>query len=224
MTREELILLAATRLGDESTDFLEDLDPLFDDVLRDLAASDALLLLRKTAQFTPVADQRTYDTRTITGLSSPDYPKRILSLVVANWSPWAVIDQADNNEQFERLRYSTDPTLSSRWRIWRLYPNETTLEVWPPADAAAVDDAGANGAEILYEAPPTSLGDTDEIEEVRQEDLETLKWGIIARAAHFRDETLALADLALQHYERGKARIWARTHNGRPGRIEPRPF
>lgn len=219
MTKTQLVDRVARRLGDTSTAFQTILLELFDDVIRELSAAEVLEPLQALATFTVVEDQRTYQTATIAGLSSPNSPLRVLRLTVPTWGWSAPVEQAESNREFENYRFGSSDDHRGQWRMWRLYPNDETLEVWPPAGP----DQDGDEAEMLYLVPPASLGNSAEITYLRPDDLPTLAWGLIMYAAPFLDEALAEVQAATEHFEQGKARMWARRHNSGPQRIAVDP-
>lgn len=222
-TRAQIVTAAATRLGDTSAAFLAVLDPFFDDVLLDLAQAEAISDLREEASFTIVANQESYSTQAICGLAANVYPLRVLKVTVPSWGTAGAAPyfrQAENAAEYDRLRQGM-PDLRGTAALWRLYPNRRQLQLWPPASS---EQSGAGLGRVLFTRAPAVLAGNGELVDVGAEDHETVKWGIIARGATFRDETMAEADHALTMYERGKQAMWARLQTTSPGRIAPRDF
>lgn len=223
MIRSDIVLQAATRLGDTSTDFLGVVDSMFDFVLRDLAQAEAIDRLVNANDFDLLAGQEVYSTNTICQLVPGAYPVRILRIWIPQFgstgvAPW--FRQAENDLEYEQLRADTGDS-EGQPQLWRVSPNGNDVEMWPPVSAAG---AGANLGMVRYQAPPSVYASGDDVEELPDEDLETVIWGLIARAATFRDETMADVDSALQLYERGKSRMWGRLHNSEPKRVAARDF
>lgn len=217
MTRDEIIAEAARRLGDQSTAFLAEVSAAFDFVLQDLAAQECISALRRvsTADVTGL-DQRNYPTRDLTGLTTPDYPVRIFSLTV--WG-WGIASQLElvNDGLYEMQRQLDGETRRGRPRIWRVYPNESNVQVHPPADA---DNSGET-IECLYLAPPTVITGGTQIDEVRREHLETVVHGLRARLAEVLEETAADAATYWQLYVAGRDRMWGARFNAGVGQINP---
>lgn len=191
MTRTQLVTLVANRLGDASSAFTTILDTYFDRVLEEMAAMEAIKSLHKvnTTQFT--ASTSTYSTRTLTGLSSPDFPVDIKRLVVPAWGPISGILTRLNEDQFLEKRLShinSDGTYQEgQPQYWCLSPNEQQLYVTPRPSS---DYVTSNQLEVYYISPPTAIGSGTDITEVRREHLMTIIYGMIAHGASFQDETL----------------------------------
>lgn len=223
MTRAQIVAAAASHLGDSSAEFLTILDGYFDEVLRDLARDEAIELLRREHVFDLVADQENYSTRTMTVLSAPYYPLRVLNIWVPTWGAEGILQKANTDDEFMYFRQTTDPqTLKAgRIRMWQVYPNHQQIRVWPTTDAA---NSGVGLGSIKYIGPPSIIASNDVMDEIRYEDLDTITYGLIFKGAPFRDETLSDVDKAAAIYQQGKAAMWARTHNGYAGRTDPQDF
>jgi hypothetical protein len=213
MTKNELVQRVARRLlmkGD--TDFETTvLEPIVDDVIRELAQRDAIGALRKSTTFNLVQSQQNYDTRTITGLSAPDYPAEIRRLIVYawGWTEGRLVRRSD--PEFERAMLEDGSTYEARPRIWRTYPNEQQLQVYPLPDA----DNDAAVVTIEYIAPPTVLGTATEISEIRDEDLPTIMAGVYRYGVAFQDETITDQRRADLLFEQGIQRMKARRERAR---------
>lgn len=218
MTRDELIDFAGLRLGDNSTAFKAILDPFFDDIMRDLATNELLDALKQTNTFDTVLDQEDYSTQTMTGLSED--PIKIFKIRVPTWGVSGNIRQAESEQQYV-LRRQAMTDSRGRFLIWRIYPNMGQIQFWPPVDA---DNAGVGIGEIHFLAKPTAIAGGTTITEVPTEDLDTLTWGVVARGAPFRDDSLITVDHALSQYEAGKKRIQGRIYSSTPTRVYPRDF
>jgi hypothetical protein len=218
MTRDQLINLAGVELGDNSTDFKAVLDPFYDDIMQELAAEQLLDQLKATNPFTTVLDQENYSTLTLTGLSVP--PVRVLDIRVPTWGSSGIIKQAESHDEYELHRQAM-ADLRGRFRLWRIFPNLSQLQFWPPVDT---ENVGVSIGEILFLKPPTAIAGGATIEEIDTEDLPTLKWGVVRKGAPFRDETLVDLEKATAHFEAGKRRMRARIYNQRPTRVYPRDF
>jgi hypothetical protein len=221
MKRQDIVALAAKRLGDESAGYVATLDSFFDSVLRDFAEIEAIELLRKESPFDLVQDQENYSTRTMTGIVAPFYPLRILNVWVPTWGREGIVARATSDNEYMSFRQRITPLARGRFRIWQVYPNITTVRLWPPVDA---DNAGTGLGSIKYIAQPTTLGPTDDIVEIRYEDLEVIVNGLVFYGAPFRDETMLNVDRAGQLYQQGRQYMWGRTFNGEPGKAEPNDF
>lgn len=217
MTKLEIITEAGRRLGDTSTEYLSILSNIFNFVLIDLSAGELIDALHKQATFAITEDARTYNTRTITALSAPFYPLRILALDVPSWGYLSHVKQAENVLEFERFKGVYGEDYRDRFRMWRTYPNRETLEVWPPASA----EAATATATVTYITPVETLDDGDDIEQLFHEDLETVVWGLVARGCPFKEDTGFDLASAYTLYEKGKSAMWARKFNSAPGRIAP---
>lgn len=214
MTRAQIVAEAARRLGDQTTEFLSEVDAAFDYVLNDLAAHEAIGDLQRIHSTALVADQRDYSTRTLTGLTAPDWPDRILSLRVWAFGVDSLLQQV-SDAAFEAQRALDGEDATGRPRLWRCYPNSRTVQLHPPAD----DESDGELLEVLYLAPPTAVASNADLDEIRREDLETIVFGLQARLAPFLDESVADPNLAWQLYAAGRDRMWARRHNRGVGTI-----
>jgi hypothetical protein len=221
VTKDAIIQQVGRRLTSISSTLNTIVGEVFDFVLADLAQRGAISALAKEATFAlGAAGVYQYNTRTITGLASPHYPYRVQSLLVPAWGyPDGLLVQADK-PAFDAARLG-----SSTWgrpRIWRIYPDDTQLETWPPVDQANA----AASARVFYLAPPTIISGTTEITEVRFEDLNTLVNGCLYWAARYLPADQAegiIQDQAQAQalYESGAARMQARAEQRR---MSPRKF
>jgi len=217
MTRDEIVTEAARRLGDTSTSFLAEIDKAFDFVLQDLAANECISALRKVnATQLVVLDQLDYDTLLLTGSTTPDYPIELISLRVWAWSPFSLLIKT-NDRLFEANRSLDGEAIRGRPRMWRTYPNEATVQLWPRADG---DNAGET-LEALYVAPPTAISGATQLTEIRREHIEVIVNGLQSRNALFLDETITDPSIAWQLYLAGRDRMFARRHNSGIGTVLP---
>ncbi len=218
MTRDGLINECGLRLGDNSAAFQAVLGPFFDDIMREMAVEALLPALIVTNTFSTVEDQENYSTLTMTGLTVP--PVKIMRIRVPTWGTGGIIEPAENDEHYELYRQAFSD-LRGRFLLWRIYPNISQVQFWPPVDSSNV---GTNIGEIQFAKSPTVITGPTTITECPNDDLGTLKWGIIMLGAPFRDDTLIDVDKAREHYLAGKqamrARLWTQT----PVRAEPRDF
>lgn len=217
-TRLALVTEAARRLGDQSAPFITEVDAAFPFVIDDMAAREAISELRLTANFTIVAGQENYNTATITAQTAPDYPLYIEKLYVPSWGMDS-IPEAENDYDYDRYkqgRFNTvAPQIAGTWQIWRLYPNEAQIQVWPPADS---DHAGVNLAYVTYVATP-AIPAPGELAQVRRIFQEAVIYGLMARSAEFKDETIDEFDRYWQLYLDAVSRMWGQRFNHRGGRI-----
>lgn len=219
MTKAEILQEAARRLGDTSSDFVAQiLTPALDFVLLDLAQHEAMSSLRRTRVFT-VTDARDYDTREITKLM-PHYPLMIERIYVWAWG--AVVGRISKVDQqtLDNTRLQDGEDATGPWRMWSSTTNPYLLRVHPPA---GVDEAGVE-AEVTYVAPPAALAANDDILEIGQEHLETLVFGIHARACAFKGETSQDANNQWQLYLDGRRRMWGQRWNPRIRQVRPFDF
>lgn len=223
MTRLEIVTAAGRRLGDTSSAFLTILDGFFDDVLRDLAQAECISEWMQENDFDLVEAQEDYSTLVITQLAGNVSPVKILRI----WIPGAggagappLFRQADSDYEYEALRAGSSDAQGTP-RLWRIWPNWTTVQLWPPVDAG---NAGVNLGKVQFLSHPTAIASGAELTEVPTEDFETVVLGIVARGAPFRDETMGDVDQALQLYERGKSLMWGRLHNSHPKRVVAQDF
>lgn len=213
MTRDALIALVGARLGDTSSAFDTVLEDYFDRVLEELAANECIRSLRKTntTQFT--ASTATYSSRTICGMSSPDYPVDIIRLLVPAWGPTAGRLIRLEEEQFllKRLAFtdSTGAAVTGQPMYWCLYPNDQQLYVTPTPSSSYVV---TNQLEVHYIAPPTVIAGGTDITEIRREHIPVLIAGMVAHGANFQDETLPDLKTARQQFEVGMARMKGLNH------------
>lgn len=217
MTRDQIVAEAARRLGDESVPFKAQVSAAFDFVILDLAAHEVLdRLTNVIVNQQTVLDQRAYSASSLTAQVSPDFPYEVLSLRVWAWGTGALLRRVTDVE-YESRRALDGEDFRGRPNIWRAYPNMRTIELHPPADG---ENAGED-IEVLYTFPPTAIGGSTQITNVRPEDVETIVYGLKARLAQFLDETVADPATDWQLYIQGRARMWGRRHNNRVGTVEP---
>lgn len=208
MTRSELITQVAERLGDTSTSFKDDvLSDFFDRVLEEMATNDCIRSLRKTTTATLTAGDSTYDTRTLTGMSAPDYPVDIIRLLIPALGTSGMLTRLEEDDFLHhRLSYidSDGNLISGQPQVWCLYPNEQQLYISP---APSSDYVTSNSLEVHYIAPPTVIASGTEISEIRREHLTTVIYGMIAHGANFQDETLPDLRSARQMFEAAMYRM-----------------
>lgn len=223
MKRQDVVAAAALRLGDQSTAYQTVVDGFFDQVLRDLAMIEAIELLRVETAFDLVVDQENYATRTMTGMVAPFYPLRILNVWVPTWLQEGILHQASSDGDYLhfRQRYHFTPGNGTRCRTWQVYPNITTVRMWPPVDAS---NAGTGLGSVKYIKQAAAVASGDDIVEIREEDLGTIVNGLVFYGAPFRDETMLEVDRAGQLYQLGIRQMWGRTFNGQGGRADPKDF
>lgn len=202
MTKTALLTEIGQRLGDTTSGFLTILGNIFDQVLRELAARGAIRSVRQTATFTFTENTQNYSTRTLSGLSSPNYPLDIVQIVVPAWQSQGYLRRV-NDEQFERWRLAyideSGSPIAGQPQVWRLYPNETQLQVQPVPDG----DSTSDSVELEFIAPPTALSGSDAITQVRQEHIPYLVAGCVKYGAPFQDETRMDMRTALLEFEQG---------------------
>jgi hypothetical protein len=206
-TKRDILLAAGRQLGDTSEAFVNDiLAPAFDFVLSDLTADECIAAVRRLTRFTIEADRYEYDTRGITKLT-PHYPAAVLSLFVPDWGiPFGRVEQGLDDDRWDRVRMQYGTLWREKWRLWRLYPNNRTLQVYPPADALS---AGVD-CEITFIAPWHSIGLDDDVLDIAQEDIECVALGLQAKGATF-SETLQQDRQTTQLlYQRAKRVMWGK--------------
>lgn len=216
MTKDDVIAETARRLGDSSSSFLTILGTVFDRVLDELAGADCLRALSKVATFTFTLNTRDYSTRTITGLSAPQFPRDIKRILVPRWGPDEGRIHRVSEEQYHEFRLrstkSDGTNQASRPRVWTLQPNEQQISFDPAPDA---DSVITNAGEVYYLAHATSLSGATEISEVRQSHIPALIGGMLKHGLVFQDETLVDRPLAVQEWELFKQRMRADAHRER---------
>jgi hypothetical protein len=179
------------RLGDTSAGFLGILSHAFDFVLLELAQLECIGALRRTSQFvfntgTVSNGLRAFSTRTITALPAPLYPSSLHRLLVPGWGVQGLLSRK-NDADFEQLWIGSGTTYTGRPQIWRTYPSEQQLQVWPQGD----DDSASATCLVEYTAPPDTLVDTDPIEEIGLVDIPTILAGLYRHGIKFQDETIS---------------------------------
>lgn len=222
MTKTALLTEIGQRLGDTSTTFLTILGSIFDEVLREIAARGGLKQVRQVnsaAIF--AADTPSYSTRTITGIASPDWPLDIISLRVPEWQQQGMLVRF-NDREFELWRHaytdSSGTNLTDYPRGWRLYPNETQLQVVPVPHSTAATAT----VEVLYIQPPTALSGGDSIQELRQEHIPWLLAGCVKYGAVFQDETRADVAQYTAEFEFGLRNMIAEAQRERGRTVQAR--
>jgi hypothetical protein len=191
VTKNDVLNECGRRLGDTSPGFLAILSSTFTFVVLELAQLGCISALRKTASFlfsVGTANQGilTFNTGTIAGLAAPLYPSAIHRLFVPAWGIPANQLQRKADDEFEALWLEYSTTYSGRPSIWRVYPNEQQLQVWPAADT------GSASASCLmeYTGPPADLADSADIVEIQTVDIPTLLAGLYRHGVKFQDETI----------------------------------
>lgn len=225
MTKQDVLDQVGREVQDTSAGFLTILSAAFDWVLIELAQRGAVGAANAKATFNFTDGVATYGTRTITGLSSPHYPAEIKRLVVPAWGVEGRLFRLPDDEFEDRSLYG-GPTTEGRPTFWRLYPNETTLEVWPIPDG---DHSGASyPCTIEFKKPLTALANNDNIVEIRYEDLPTLKAGLYLAGVKFRDETYQDRAEALAKFEQGvslmRLNLFNAKYKGVDMRVRPGQF
>lgn len=218
-TRTALVTEAGRRLGDQSTQFLLDVDASFPFVLDDMAAREAISELRKVANFNIVAGQENYDTAVITGQTAPDYPLFLEKLYIPSWGMSGYPEYLGDHEydRYKAGSFNTvPPQIASAWQVWRLYPNESQIQVWPPADA---DHSGVALAQVTYVATPTVNTAGQETAQIRRIFQEAVVFGLMARSAEHKEETQGDEQKYWQLYLDAVGRMWGHRFNHRGGRI-----
>lgn len=218
MTRADIVLEAARRLGDTSATYLAEVDATFNFILSDLAAEEAIgdvVTANETQLVMP--DQRAYSARDLTGLAPPVWPDRILALRVWAYGHESALERVPD-AIFEEARMRDGEAARGRPRIWRCWPNGRQVQVHPPADA----ESSGVAFECLFLRPPAAITSVDEIEDIRIEDIETVVFGLQARLAPVNEETAADQSAAWQAYIAGRARMYARLHNTGIGHVVAR--
>ena len=217
MTKNEILAEAGRRLGDTSTEFLTTrLSPAFDMVLRDLAAYEAIAALRCVSVFAVEQDVRVYDMLSVT--KQLTYPMRVVSVTVYGWGTSGEIQEARDDE-LKKLRLLQGEDTRGYWQLWQAEPNTRRLLVQPPAGE---DEAGAD-CEIVFDASPNILSDEQGIEDILDEDLETIVYGLQMRLAPFGEDTAGDVAMAAQLYFGGRNRMWGRRFNDKVGQVQAVP-
>lgn len=234
MTKQDLLTQIGQRLGDTSAGFNTILSPILDEVIRDLAANDAIGSLRKTHTFNWVANQRDYDTRGITGLNGStvgapagtDYPIDIIRFVVPAWGNQEGFIERVSELEFEGYRLANTDSSGNpilfRPQMWRVYPNQTNVQFDPVPDAYSTGFT----VECFFLAPPTTLGVNDNIVEIRLEHMPVIIAGCIKYGLVFQDETIIDRTTAERDFLMGMVRMKTQNNRekGRGSRTRYRDF
>jgi hypothetical protein len=221
MTKQDVLDQVGREVQDTSPGFLAILASGFDWVVLELAQRGAIEQLIRTATFQFAPTVASYSTRTCTGLAAPYYPSEIRRLTVAGWGAEGRLRKL-TEDQFDRYVLGWG-SQTGRPFAWRLYPNSSTIEVYPIPDA---DNSGANGlVTVEFRSPPVMLTPTENISEILVEDVPTLKAGLYMQGVKFRDETYQDRQEALARFEQGiaamKLRQWNMRYRGRDLRGNP---
>jgi hypothetical protein len=130
--------------------------------------------------------------------------------------------QRKADADFEQLWIGSGVEYLGRPQIWRTYPNERQLQVWPNPD----DDSLGATCLCEYTTPPAALADTDPIEEVQLVDIPTVLAGLYRHGLKFQDETISSMPAAEAMWSQGvgamKSRRVAAEFHGRPLQIRYR--
>lgn len=212
MTKTEIIAHAARELGDTSDSFKTDIvKPALELVLLDLAQADCLDL-RRTSTFLTVEGQRNYAVREITGGTV----HQAVVLEVRAY-PWGKVIEKKNPSDLADLRMTQGEAAKGRFLAWAQWPDRSNIEFTPPCDA---DNAGVE-IQVVYESEPQDIPDADDLHFLMKRELPTVIAGIKARCAMFGEDSAAQMALFEGVYQQGKATMFGRLHNDRPGRITP---
>lgn len=211
MLKSDVLQECGSRLGDTSAGFLGILSKTFDFVVMELAQLDCIQALRKTGTFvfssgTASSGIANFSTRTIAGLASPLYPSAIHRLFVPAWASPLGLLQRQADDLFESYWLANGITYTGRPRIWRVYPNEQQLQVWPVADT----DNTAATCLFEYSAPPTTLADGADVVEIQFVDIPTVLAGLYRHGVKFQDETIRDMQAAESMWGQGVAIMKAR--------------
>jgi len=227
MTKNEVLAEVGKRLGDDSANFLSDvLSPIYDETVFEMAANGCILTLRQTTTFSLVYNQRDYSLDAASGLGTDIFPIEVQKLIVPQWGVAGILERKEERD-FDAIRIShTDSTgaaVPGQPRIWRIFPNETNLQVDPVPDAAS-----AVSCEITFIAPPTILADGDPVAEIRRQYIPVVIAGMMTHGLQFQDETVTnLFDgkTAPVFFEAGMARMKERSfaEPGRAKRVKRHP-
>lgn len=225
MTKQEVLDQVGREVQDTSAGFLAILSLAYNWVVLELAQRGVIAPLMKKATFNFTASQSTYSTTTVCGLSAGNYPAEVTRLLVPTWGAEGKLYRL-SDAAFEEQVLCTGVTTTGRARWWRLYPNDTTLEVFPIPDTD--NSGGSYPVTITFRQSPTTLGDNDTITEIRLEDLPTVKAGLAVQGVKFRDETYQDRTEALAKFEQGivamRLRNWDHKFKGRDLRVKPRSW
>jgi len=212
MTKTEIIAHAARELGDTSDSFKTDIvKPSLELVLMDLAQADCLDL-RRTATFRTVEGQRNYAVREITG--GAVHQAQVLEVRAY---PWGKVVEKKTPSDFADLRMSQGEAAKGRFVAWAQWPDRSNIEFTPPCDA---DNVGVE-IQVVYESEPQDIPDNDDLHFLMKRELPTVIAGIKARCAGFAEDTAQQLVALETLYQQGKAQMYGRLHNDRPGRITP---
>jgi hypothetical protein len=221
MTKDQLVTRIGHRLGSTTTNFLTLVSECLDQVLQELAARGAVKQHRQTRSSAWMTlDTVSYSTRTICNVSTPDWPLDIESIFVPAWQAagWLV-----NVSDLEFERWQAAATTSSGAnvtgypRVWRMYPNESQVQIMPAPHA----EAAAATVVTTYLKPLTALSGSDAIEQIRQEHFEYVVAGVLAKGATFQDETRTDLVKAARDYELGIRKMIAEANRRRGRLIQP---
>ncbi len=231
MLKSDILSECARRIGDTNATFISGtLSPIFDFVLLELSAEGCLSLLRKQSSFALNASGVT----SANGLSSVDVaaasvlnlavgrtPERIEKLVVPAWGTQGDIQKSEDLD-FEADWLANGTTYTGQPRRWRIYPNISTVQLWPALDS----DSATATCLMTWVDSPTTLTDSASITEVQWSDLPTVLAGLYRHGLSFQDETLKDASMAEARWLAGvalmKSRITKQQMMGRPVQIKYR--
>jgi len=211
MKKQDILDEIARRTGDEDGAFkANQLSKIFDFVLFELSQEDCLSLLRKATSFVftnaacvASGGIMNINTQTLLGLPVGSLPERISEdLFVAGWGVQSRIQRVSDRD-FLNSWQTADPTLTSRPRIWRVYPTLAQLQLWPTPGAT---DIGSSCI-LEWQASPTTLADNADITEILPSDLPTLLAGCYRYGILFQDPTLSDKNEAEGRWQAGLMRM-----------------
>ncbi len=193
ITRAQVADQVGRKMLDASPQFrLDNIDPAIDQVLLKLASIGAISALdRVKTDVTITASTRSFDLKTLLGLS--DYPYTVKSVRTPAWGfPGGALERVTDT-RFE-ARTLLEGTATGQPSIWRLFPNNKTLEVHKRANASAAADP----VSIRYIVGPT-LGDMgDALDELMDQDMPAVVAGTVLEVVNTLDDEAPGRELIMQ--------------------------
>lgn len=193
MRKSDVLDQIARLVGDESSEFKADvLTHVFDFVLLELAAEEAISLLTKQSSFAFNAAGCVVENNllkvtlaTVLNLDENHAVDQVQQLVVPAWGVPNLLTKTPD-WQFEQQWLGNYTTIPGRPLYWRVYPNPAFLQLWPAPDA----EHASAVVLMTWRDSPTFLGPNDPIAEILPPDLPTIMAGCYRYAVQFSDDTL----------------------------------
>ena len=183
ITRAQVADQVGRKMLDARPQFrLDNIDPAIDQVLLKLASIGAISALdRAKTDVTFATSTRSFDIKTLLGLS--EYPYTVKSVRVPAWCfPGGALERVSDT-RFE-ARTLLEGTTLGQPTIWRLFPNNKTIEIHHRTNASAAADP----VTIRYVVGPTLADMGDALDELMDQDMPAVVAGTVLEVINTLDD------------------------------------